>query len=168
MMDTYTQPVTPKRRYRALEEKRRIVEETLAEGTSVALVARAHGVNANLVFNWRRLYQGTTGWMRQSQTVAGQSNSGEFVAMDRSVARTWLIVIILGGRDSHPTAGCAGAHRGQRRSGFVAGVVGVPAGMIGPPTNTQIWIAAGVTDLRRGFTGLSALVQTNLEQTPFS
>jgi len=57
MMDTYTQPVTPKRRYRALEEKRRIVEETLAEGTSVALVARAHGVNANLVFNWRRLYQ---------------------------------------------------------------------------------------------------------------
>jgi transposase len=50
-------PVTPKRRYRALEEKRRIVEETLAEGASVALVARAHGVNANLVFNWRKLYR---------------------------------------------------------------------------------------------------------------
>jgi transposase len=56
-MDTYTQAVTPKRRYRALEEKRRIVEETLAEGASVALVARTHSVNANLVFNWRRLYQ---------------------------------------------------------------------------------------------------------------
>ena len=56
-MDTYTQPVTPKRQYRALEEKRRIVEESLAEGASVALVARTHGVNANLVFNWRRLYQ---------------------------------------------------------------------------------------------------------------
>ena len=40
--------------------------------------------------------------------------------------------------------------------------------MIAPPANTQIWIAAGVTDLRRGFTGLSALVQTQLEQTPFS
>ena len=35
---------------------------------------------------------------------------------------------------------------------------------IAPPTNTQIWIAAGVTDMRRGFTGLSALVQTALEQ----
>jgi transposase len=57
MMDTYTQPVTPKRRYLALEEKRRIVEETLVEGASVARVARAHGLNANLVFNWRRLYQ---------------------------------------------------------------------------------------------------------------
>ena len=42
-MDTYTQPVTLKRRYRGLEEKRRIVEETLAEGASVALIARAHG-----------------------------------------------------------------------------------------------------------------------------
>jgi transposase len=57
MMDTYTQAITAKRHYRGIEEKRRIVEETLAEGASVALVARAHGVNANLVFNWRRLYQ---------------------------------------------------------------------------------------------------------------
>jgi transposase len=38
--------------------------------------------------------------------------------------------------------------------------------MIGLPSNTKIWIAAGVTDLRRGFTGLSALVQTKLEKSP--
>ena len=40
--------------------------------------------------------------------------------------------------------------------------------MIALPPKTQIWIAAGVTDLRRGFDGLSALVQTKLEQSPFS
>jgi transposase len=40
--------------------------------------------------------------------------------------------------------------------------------MIGVPAGTQVWIAAGVTDLRRGFTGLSAQVQTALEQDPFS
>lgn len=40
--------------------------------------------------------------------------------------------------------------------------------MITLPANTRIWIAAGVTDLRRGFTGLSALVQTKLEQSPMS
>src|SRR6202162_118007 len=40
--------------------------------------------------------------------------------------------------------------------------------MIALPANTRIWIAAGVTDLRRGFVGLSALVQTALEQDPFS
>ncbi len=37
--------------------------------------------------------------------------------------------------------------------------------MITLPTNTHIWIAAGVTDLRRGFTGLSALVQTHWNKT---
>jgi transposase len=40
--------------------------------------------------------------------------------------------------------------------------------MIGLPANTRIWIAAGVTDLRRGFDGLSAIAQTALEQNPFS
>ena len=39
---------------------------------------------------------------------------------------------------------------------------------IAPAANTQIWIAAGVTGMRRGFTGLSALVQTALEQAPLS
>jgi len=40
--------------------------------------------------------------------------------------------------------------------------------MIAIPARAQIWIAAGVTDLRRGFTGLSAAVQLKLEQDPFS
>ena len=40
--------------------------------------------------------------------------------------------------------------------------------MIALPTPTQIWIVAGITDLRRGFTGLSGMVQTKLEQDPFS
>jgi len=39
--------------------------------------------------------------------------------------------------------------------------------MIGPPLGARIWIAAGVTNLRRGFTGLSAAVQTVLEQDSF-
>jgi len=47
----------PQRRRRSLEEKRRIVEETLEPGASVARVARAHGVNANQVFHWRRQYR---------------------------------------------------------------------------------------------------------------
>ena len=46
----------PKRQYRTIEEKRSIVEATLAEGASVARIARAHGINANQVFGWRRLY----------------------------------------------------------------------------------------------------------------
>ena len=48
--------VTPVRQRRSIAEKRRIVEETLIEGASVARLARAHGINANQVFGWRRLY----------------------------------------------------------------------------------------------------------------
>jgi transposase len=44
------------RQRRSIAEKRRIVEQTLAEGASVARIARAHGVNANQLFGWRRLY----------------------------------------------------------------------------------------------------------------
>ena len=50
-----SQTGTAKRQQRSVE-KRRIVEETLVEGASVARVARAHGVNANQVFGWRKLY----------------------------------------------------------------------------------------------------------------
>lgn len=45
------------RQRRSIAEKRRIVEQTLVEGASVARVARGHGINANQVFGWRRLYQ---------------------------------------------------------------------------------------------------------------
>jgi len=46
----------PKRQYRTIDEKQRIVEATLVEGASVARIARAHGINANQVFGWRKLY----------------------------------------------------------------------------------------------------------------
>ena len=36
------------------EEKQRIVAEAALPGASVADIARRHGVNANLVFNWRK------------------------------------------------------------------------------------------------------------------
>jgi transposase len=44
------------RQRRSIAEKRRIVEETLLEGASVARIARAHEVNANQVLGWGRLY----------------------------------------------------------------------------------------------------------------
>ncbi len=47
----------PRRRRRSALERRRIVEETLAAGASVARVALKHGVNANQVFQWRRLHR---------------------------------------------------------------------------------------------------------------
>src|ERR1700686_1962996 len=50
-------PAASKRRRYSIVEKRRMVEESFQPGASVARVARAHGVNANQVFGWRRLYE---------------------------------------------------------------------------------------------------------------
>ena len=43
-----------RRRVRSEDEKRRIVSETFEPGASVSSVARRHGLNANLLFTWRR------------------------------------------------------------------------------------------------------------------
>ena len=61
-MDTNFQPVISKNtrghyRQHPLEFKRALVALSLEPGASVARIAREHGVNANQVFSWRRLYQ---------------------------------------------------------------------------------------------------------------
>ena len=45
------------RRWRPVSEKLKIVQESFEPGVSVAEVARAHGVNANQVFTWRRAFE---------------------------------------------------------------------------------------------------------------
>ena len=47
--------VQRRRRFTA-EQKRRIVEDTLASGESFSVAARRHDVNANLLFKWRQQY----------------------------------------------------------------------------------------------------------------
>jgi transposase len=40
--------------------------------------------------------------------------------------------------------------------------------VIALPVGTRVWLAAGVTDMRKGMDGLAALVQTALAENPFS
>jgi len=48
---------TVKRKHRSVEERRRIVEQSLGAGVAVADVARIHGIRSNQVFYWRKLYR---------------------------------------------------------------------------------------------------------------
>ncbi len=45
---------TRRRRFWSADEKRRMVAESLTPGASVSKVAQRYGVNANLLFTWRR------------------------------------------------------------------------------------------------------------------
>jgi transposase len=40
--------------------------------------------------------------------------------------------------------------------------------MIPAPVNTRVWLAAGMTDMRRGFTTLAAQAEATLKQSPFT
>ena len=46
-----------KRQRRSIAEKRKIVEHAMQPGASIARIAREHGVNANMVHYWRKLYR---------------------------------------------------------------------------------------------------------------
>lgn len=73
------------RRRRSAAERRRVVEETLEAVASVARIALKHGVNANQVFQWRRLYrEGKLGAAPQSPMKLLSVS----VADDQELART--------------------------------------------------------------------------------
>ena len=40
--------------------------------------------------------------------------------------------------------------------------------MIGLPPSSRVWLAAGVTDLRKGFDGLAAICKATLAEDPYS
>ena len=92
-----------KRRFRSKQERRRIVEETLKPGASVSQIARAHDINANQVFAWRKLYregrleipQGTSALVpvKVNETVERQQARSHRVSKQ---SRTDLIDIDLG------------------------------------------------------------------------
>jgi transposase len=56
LVDTSGQERKKYRRW-PIEEKQRIVLETLEAGTSVFQVAQRYAVNPNMVFSWRKLYR---------------------------------------------------------------------------------------------------------------
>ena len=99
------------------------------------------------------------------------------VAPDDRVSLEPLAVATATERDAEPPAEpsqieiALGRTRSDRigRSGFAGDHPRLyPPAMIGPPRGARIWLAAGFTDLRRGFDGLAALVQTRLDADPFS
>ena len=71
-----------------MAEKRRIVQETLEPGASVAKVARAHGVNANQVFAWRRQYrQGLLGEGQETANLLPVHVTGTRLSKVRGTGR---------------------------------------------------------------------------------
>jgi len=74
---------TERRRRWSVDEKLRIVEETLVSGDSVSAVARRHGVAPNLLYRWRRLM--TEGGAIAVQADDGVTGNGEVRRMEERI-----------------------------------------------------------------------------------
>ena len=103
-MDTSERIVVKRepRKRRSVAERRGIVEETLEPGASVAKVARAHGVNADQVFAWRRQY-------RQGLLGAGQTETASLLPVHVTGTRLSKVRGAVGRRTARVSAEAAGA-----------------------------------------------------------
>jgi transposase len=110
-----SQPRT-KRSYRSAEERRRIVEETLAPGVSVAKVAQAHGVNANQVFAWRKLHLAgklRDRWSKSIRPSAAHGLPATTALAEVSTSRVRLLPVSVSAEVEQPPAVIAMSGRGD-------------------------------------------------------
>src|SRR5689334_19526283 len=157
LVDTKQQPGPTKRREYSEALKRQMVAETLEPGASVSIVARRHDVNSNQLFRWRRqlLPKAAVGSGAMVPVeIAGNSDR------PRQPDRDGVIEIVLG-------CGARVRLRGRGQLGDAAAGDRTSA-MSGLPAGTRVWLAAGATDMRKGFDSLAAQAQTVLGQDPFS
>jgi transposase len=97
-----------RRRFRTKAERRQIVEETMQPGASVSRVARAHDVNANQVFHWRRQYR--QGWFDET----GKKSTG-LVRVRIAGAVTRKAASVVSARATAPAAGVIDIDLGHAR-----------------------------------------------------
>lgn len=92
-----------KYRHHPVAFKRAVVEQTLQPGASVSRVARAHDLNANQVFSWRRAYRNGTLGGESSPTllpieVAMSSTPGPLLDASSSPADVASVLVIESSR----------------------------------------------------------------------
>ena len=153
-----------RRRFWSSDEKRRMIAESLAPGASVSRVAQRHGVNANLLFTWRR----------QEARSKRRCGADEAPSGDGGGGRDGECRFCCGARtdradgDRALRRGADHCRRGRRRDGAGARGQNVDAQMIPVPAGVRVWLATGRTDMRKGFDGLALIVQETLKRDPHS
>ena len=92
----------PKRQRRSIAEKRKIVELAMQPGASIARLAREHGVNANMVHSWRKLY-------REGRLGENKTNSVHLLAVSVGEPTVTAMVEPLTNLAVSPSAASSGS-----------------------------------------------------------
>jgi transposase-like protein len=109
------------RRYWTAEEKRRIVEQTLSSGLSVAMIARQHGVNANQIFYWRKLFRagqlrnecGVEQQLLDIRTAGVKAGARSFVSLNQNMGTPQASSVIEESASQESSTGLRGEDAGK-------------------------------------------------------
>jgi transposase len=86
VMEVLTEP--ERRRRWSAEEKLAMVRQSFEPGKTVSMVARQHGVNANQLFHWRKLYQdGSLSAVSAGEEVVPASELGDALKQIKELQR---------------------------------------------------------------------------------
>jgi transposase len=92
-------PGKRRRRSWTRDEKRRIVQESLQDGGSIAEVARRHELNANLLFTWRRKMGVEPSMRNDAMPILPVTITRDSAAQGRSPDAAGQMEIVLSGGD---------------------------------------------------------------------
>ena len=158
------QVVRAPRRHRehSVEFKRGLVARSLEPGVSVAAIAMDSGVNANLLFGWRRRHLESVArpnWrlcVRQPQCCCRCPSRPPRARFLHPASATGAV---QQRQDRDRDRQCArSTARTSRRCQPALRLDGLAQPrMIGLPSGTRVWIVAGHTDMRKSFDGKRGL-----------
>ena len=149
-----------RRRTWSADQKQRIIAESFAPGASVAEVARRYGLNANMLFTWRRRERAVNDVGKTVNIVPGEGRGG-YVDCDRHSSRPrWV------GWRSCLSGASGSLSGGGRRDGAGPDRQGARAAMISIPSGARVWLVTGHTDMRKGFTVWRFYRPRNIEARP--
>ena len=153
-----------RRRHWSRAEKERIVAEAMEPGAVASEVARAAGIHSSQLFRWR-------------QQLCERAQIPAVFNPVAVTAETGAVSLAITGEDRrHRDRVCQRRADADFRAGRCFDGIGSDEGagegqaaaMIPAPSGARVWLAAGHTDMRKGFDGLALLVQETLKRDPHS
>jgi transposase len=143
-------PWLGQRRFWSAEQKRRMVAESLAPGASASKVAQRYGVDADLLFTWRR-QQGMSeavGVLEPIQLLpVTVADAGTAAAQAAPQSRVGGMEIVLNSGERIVVVADVDASSLACGQGAFAPMIPMPAGV-------RVWLATGGADMGKGSTAL--------------
>ncbi|XPU27128.1 IS66 family insertion sequence element accessory protein TnpB [Escherichia coli] len=145
------------------EFKQLLVAASCEPGISISKLALENGINANLLFKWRQQW-------REGKLLLPSSESPQLLPVTLDAAAEQPESLAEDPETLSISCEVTFRHALQwqcQRKAPDSADTGTEA-MIPLPSGTKIWLVAGITDMRNGFNGLAAKVQTALKDDPMS